>query len=274
MRFPKVKVKSLILLIAVFLLACSSEIQMARNIKNNMEQIAILCDFPDYIILSNSTIEEPNGMNEEEEAAFYDSAYSNSIYIQYIDDTLFMRKFQEYIKQEFDNYDVRFYHKDQINEFLSTDGVLYLANFKQLELEERWEPFHAEERFDSLIYEEDFWIMGLSLNAWIDVARINDTVEVQRQLYKESVLKDDVDGMFFQNEWSGEVHYQYRIDTLKVRDIWELELQSAEDFSLLIMNTIINKEIRDRLDYYEGVEPVNEWKISPSSGRLLPEVLR
>jgi len=274
MHFLKSKNKLLLLLLLALLTACSSEIRLARSIQRDMQQIAILCDFPDYIILTNSTVEMLKNMSEEEQLAFYDSAFNSSQFIQYIDDTSFMRKFQQNIMQEFEHYNVRVFNESQLEEFLSSDGVLYIANFKQLELEERWEPYHAEEQFDSLIYEEDFWLMGLSMNAWVDVAKINDTVEVQRQLYMESVLKDDVDGMFFQNQWTGEVHYQYRLDTLQVDDVWELEIQSAEDFSLKIMNTIINKEIRDRLDYSEGVEPVNEWKISPTSGRLLPEILR
>ena len=258
----------------LFISACSSEMRLARNIQHDMQQISVLCEFPDHIILTNSLIETPDNLNDEEQRAFFDTAYKYSKYVQYIDDTIFLRKFRENIKQEFENYDVHYYRKDQFNEFISSGGVLYLVNFKQLELEERWEAFHDEERFNDVILEEDFWIMGLSHNAWIDVAKINDTVEIQRQLYTESILKDEVDGMFFQNQWSGEVHYQYRLDSLQVSDIGELELQSAEDFLIFILNTIINKEIRDRLDYSEGIEPINEWKISPNSGRLLPEILR
>ena len=109
------------------------------------------------------------------------------------------------------------------------------------------------------------------MNAWMDVAKVNDSVEIQRQVYGESVMVDEVDGMFFQNQWNGEVHYQYRLDTLNIRELNDLEYQSGEDFSHVIFNYIVNKEIRDQLNYYNETPPAYKWILRPGSRRLIPE---
>ena len=256
--------------ILLFFVACTTEIKLARNIQKEKQSISVLCDYPDFLYLSSSMVAIPKGLTEDEETAFHDSLFTNSDYVRFIDDTIFFRRFRQNMKEDLESIGVKYYETDDIDAFLNSGGVQYLVNFKQLEIEERWESYHAEEVFGEMLYEEDFWIKGVSVNAWMDVAKVNDTVEIQRQLYRESVILDEVDGMFFQNQWNGEVHYQYRLDSLEVSDIGELKEQSAMEFSRFIFNYIVNKEIQDRLFYLEGLEPPNNWYISPSSGRLIP----
>ena len=271
MHLPKIVLGIFLIIV---LSACTTEIKLARSFQKQPNTISVLCDYPDYIYLTSSMVDVPKGLSEEEEIAFQDSLFANSDFVRFIDDTIFFRKFREDMKQEFQGIGVNYYETEQLDEFLSSGGVQYLVNFKQLEIEERWESYHDEEVFDDVLYEEDFWIKGISLNAWMDVAKVNDTVEIQRQLYQESVLKDEVDGMFFQTQWSGQVDYHYRLDTLRVSDIGELEFRASEDFSHFIFNYIVNKEIRDQLNYMEEPEPAYQWFMKPGSRRLLPEAIR
>jgi hypothetical protein len=250
---------------------CTTEMKLAKNIQKEKHKISVLCDYPDFIFFTNSLVEIPKGISDKELADFQDSLYMHSSYIRFIDDTLFFKQFKDDMRDQFQSIGIQYYESDSLKQFLANDGILYLVNFKQLEIEERWESFHDEEVFDEILYQEDFWIKGVSLNAWMDVAKVNDTVEIQRQLYQESVLKDEVDGMFFQTQWSGEVNYHYRLDTLKVSDLGELEFRAAEDFSHFIFNYIVNKEIRDRLNYLDEAPPSYEWIMRPGSRRLIPE---
>jgi hypothetical protein len=272
MRF--LKFFSLFFLGIVLLVSCSTEMRLAGNLQRKKDQIHILCSFPEHIFLSNSKVPIPDGLSANEETIFLDSLFYNSDYVQYIDDTIFLRKFKTYTKKYFEDMGFSYHEVNDLNNFLTSDGMLYLVKFKQLELEERWFPYHQEEQFDSTIYEEDIWINGISLNAWMDVSKVNDTVEVQRALYEESILSDRVTGMFFQNQWSGEVQYQYQLDTLQLNEVGELQTQSAIDLGTYLVNYIINKEIRDRLNYLEGVKPRSWWFFSSKSGRFLPEPIR
>jgi len=255
----------------ILLSACSTEIKLAKSFQNQPNSISVLCDFPDFIYLTNAMVEVPEDLNDEEQAAFLDSLYRNSDFIRFIDDTIFFRKFKENIRKEFQGIGVNYYDAEQIDQFLSSEAVQYLVNFKQLEIEERWELFRVEEAFGTMSYEQKIWLEAVSVNAWIDVAKVNDTVEIQRPLYKEIVLTDQVDGMFFQNQWNGEVHFQYRLDTLEIRDIGNLKDIAAEEFSYYIFNYIVNKEIRDQLNYVEQINPVYHWFLQPGSKRILPE---
>lgn len=255
----------------VLLISCSTEMRLANNLQRHKNQIHVLCSFPEQIILSNSKVPFPESLEKEEESDFYDSIYYHSDYVQYIDDTIFLRKFRAATEKYFESIGFSYHKVEDLNEFLMSNGTKYLISFKQLELEERWTSYHDEEVIGNTLYEEDFWVNGISLNAWMDVAKVNDTVEIQRQTYQESILQDNVEGMFFQNQWNGEVHYQYRIDTLRVRDIGDLQTRSAHDFGYFIINFIINKEISDHLNYLEGLKPQNTWYYSPNSGRLIPE---
>lgn len=250
--------------------SCSTEFRLSSNLQHHKDRIHVLCSFPDHLYLSNAKISPPEGLSSQEESAFYDSIFYQSDYIQYVDDTIFLRVFRETTKAFFESRGFTYHEVGELNPFLASDGMLYLVKFKQLELEERWEPYHQEEVLGEMKYEEDFWINGLSLNAWMDVAKVNDTVEIQRELYDESILTDQVEGLFFQNQWTGDVHYQYRLDTLFVSDIGELKTKSAHELSYFIINYIINKEIRDQLNYLEGLEPNNSWYLSPNSGRIIP----
>lgn len=257
-------------LLTIIVSSCTTEIKIARTLNRDKSTISVLCDFPDYIILTNSMVEVPKDLSGKELADFYDTLFVHSEYVQYVNDTLFFHEFQENMKMQMLRIGVKYYESDDIDGFLSSKGTQYIINFKQLEMEERWEAFHDEEHIGDMLYEEDFWIKGVSLNAWMDIAKVNDTVEIQRQLYYESVIKDDVDGMFFQNQWNGDVHYQYRLDSLKVSDIDDLQYQAADEFTYFILDYIFNKEIRDRLNYAEGLEPINSWNLSPTSRRLIP----
>jgi len=255
----------------LLLISCSTEMRLATNLQRKKDKIHILCRFPEHIFLTNSKAEIPEALSADKEAAFYDSLFYHSDFVQYIDDTIFLRNFKQSIKVFFEKEGFSYHDLSDMKNFLSADGMLYSIDFKQLELEERWIPYHQEEQFDSIIYDEDFWINGLSMNAWMDVAKVNDTVEVQRQLYEESILSDKVEGMFFQNQWSGEVHYQYILDTLQVNDIGKLQTKAAVELGTFLINDIINKELRDRLNYLIGAKPRYNWFFSAKSGRFLPE---
>ena len=271
MHFPN-KILALSIILLGLLVSCSTEFSLARNLQRHKNSVHILFSFPERIILSNSKVEVRSGLSIVEEISFFDSAHYSSDFVQYIDDTIFLRKFKSHLKNHITEMGFSYYENDDLKEFLGTEGTLYLVNFKQLEIEERWVPIHREEQFDTLVYEEDLWVNGISMNAWGDIAKVNDTVEIQKQLYYESILSDGVEGMFFENQWNGEVHFQYLLDTLYVNQLGELESQSAEDFSINLIDHIINKEIRDQMNYQEGLKPNHEWYLSPGSGRLLPKM--
>jgi hypothetical protein len=244
--------------------------RIAGNLQRNKKNISVLCSYPEFIYLTNSKVEPPYDLNEEAKIAFYDSLYRISDYIQYIDDTIFLRRFREATKTYFEKMGINYYEADSIGTFINREGTKYILDYLQLEIEELWIPYHQEEQFQEVIYEENFWINGISLNAWVKAAKVNDTVEVQRQLYFESVLSDEVEGLFFQNQWTGEVHYQYELDSLQVSEIGVLKTRAANEIGEHLLEYIINKEIRDRLNYLENLEPNNHWIITPN-GNILPE---
>jgi len=265
-----------LLLFTIFVLisSCTTEIKMARAFEKQPNKISILCEYPEMVFLTNSVPEMPEGLTQEEQSTFLDSAYIYSDYVKFINDTLFLRQFRTQMKEQFGYIGVNYYDIDDLDKFLASQGVQYIVSFKQLEIEERWEPYHAEESFGDMLYEEDFWIKGVSLNAWVDIAKVDDSLEIQQKIYIESVLKDEVDGIFFQNQWTGEVHYQYRLDTLELQDIGELEYTASEEFSYLIFSHIVNKEIRDTLEYLNEPEAVNQWILEPGHKRLSPVPIR
>jgi hypothetical protein len=265
--------RSLLILLAAFIFilsSCSTEMRLAGNLQRNKKDISVLCSYPDFIYLTNSKVPLPKHLSEEAKIAFYDSLYRISDYIQFIDNTIFLRKFREATKTYFEKMGINYYEADSIGAFINREGTKYTLDYQQLEIEERWIPYHQEEQFQDVVYEEDFWINGISLNAWINVAKVNDTVEIQRQLYFESVLSDEVQGLFFQNQWTGEVHYQYELDSLQVNEIEILKTRAATETAAFLLEYIINKEIRDRLNYLENLEPNNHWIITPK-GNILPD---
>ncbi len=250
----------------VFLMSCTAEIRIANNLQRNKKNINILCRFPDYFYLTNSKIPIPENLPANKEMDFYDSAYRQSDFLQYIDDQKFLQEFKRNLGKYFTSFGVNYYPVDSINQFLRAKGTSYVLDFKQLELEERWMPYHREEEFDSMIYSEDFYINAMSLNAWITAAKVNDTVEVSRSLYTESVMSDAVDDMFFQNQWTGEVSYQYRLEELELEDLEYFPVKAANDIGNYLMNYIVDKEVCDRLKYTTGEDAKNYWKLSPRGG--------
>lgn len=136
----------------LFFVACTTEIKLARSIQKDKQNISVLCDYPDFIYLSSSMVAPPKGLTEAEEAGFQDSLYANSDYVRFIDDTIFFRRFRENMKKNLELIGVKYYETDDIGAFLASGGVQYLVNFKQLEIEERWESYHAEEAFGAILY--------------------------------------------------------------------------------------------------------------------------
>ena len=140
-----------------------------------------------------------------------------------------------------------------------------------MQLEEFYAPFEAKEEMeDGYLYTERFVLNALGIDAWITVSQLNDTAGVNRLIYSEASVSDEIDGLFSMEFYSGKVNYNYILKPLTVIDSYDIIQKSSIKISLDVIDFIVNSHIEKNMLYHSKRYPERLWRYIPGMIRLLP----
>ena len=304
MLYPKPQ-RQLLYVISVaimFLYGCSAEQKLAINYQKEFPETPVLLRFNPEFYLTNSKIPIPEGLSEQENQAYYDTAFSKSDLIQYIDGNRFLIQFEENFTNSLAANKFHIYEVDSITTFLTQRKPALIIEIEQLEIEEyiilyndyidvdnqdyittsltgpiakyEVEPVTIQVFYDgSKSYHAEINMNAISVNAWINITIIKEGgTQSHELLYMQFELSDEIEGDFvpYSLDYAEGAEYAFKRDSLNIKDLYSLQINSPQDFAQQITDYLINQVINDRLTMDNNRIKKREWYYSQKSGRILP----
>lgn len=246
----------LLILIGILFVSCSLERKIAGNYVRNVDKKSIMLFFPDYIQKTNlKTDSIPNA--DSLDAFTLDSIlYAQSIYLQYVDDSLLLSRCKESLIKELILYGFNVYEIDRMDEFIALNDSSYVLNLAQIELEEYLYIFSPEYHLDERnFYTVNIGVNAINLNSWFELDRHNIPSEQYPVLYSSYYLHDEVKGDFIKKMEKGTgLTYKYKIDSVNVVDVYELAALSGKKYAINLYDYLLNLYIQDNMP--KGQVPV------------------
>lgn len=246
----------LLILIGILLVSCSLERKIASNYVRKVDKKSIMLFFPDYIQKTNlKTDSIPNA--DSLDAFTLDSIlYAQSIYLQYVDDSLLLSRCKESLIKELILYGFNVYEIDRMDEFIALNDSSYVLNLAQIELEEYLYILRPEYHLDERnFYTVNIGVNAINLNSWFELDRHNIPSEQYPVLYSSYYLHDEVEGGFIIKYEKGlKLTYQYKIDSVNIVDVYELAALSGKKYAINLYDYLLNLYIQDNMP--KGQVPV------------------
>jgi len=195
-------------------------------------------------------------------------SFVNSKFLKRISDSVFLETYVNSLSSELKLYGYKIYFNNDTDEFLTNSSSGYIINIAQLQLEEYPKPVYDEATYyDSTVY-QDFWLNAINLNSWFEISGMNDSQKANKTLYASESASDYFEGKFKANILTQEVTYQYSIDTLELKDIYELAAYAGKKYAAYIYDYLMNLEIRKQLP--ASSEPYKYMHYNREDGRIEP----
>jgi len=268
-----------IIFISGFFYACNPEKKLAKEFvyaPNKRNALVITPDFLYKINQKTWLLDSIKGSFTEEQK---DSIlWELSDYVKNIDDSIFLAKFTAGYNYRLAKYGFDVFTPLTTNMFMERDSDSYIINIPQMELEETIYPYKDETMLNGYTYFHQHYLNAIDVSTWFEINKVNDTIMNQQTMFASDLITDNLSGTFDYNENTDQLKYYYKIDTLKVKQIYDLAIELGKRYAeytydyLLNKYILINKEQDDTLQYYWHYD-IDRNKIYPiwdNENRLIP----
>ena len=236
------------ILITAIIVSCNIERKIAKNYVKNKVKSPVLLFFPSEIIKSNLKTEL---ILSNDSSAFLDQdsiIKANDLYLQYIDDSIFINMLKKSMIDELKLYGITVYLPEQIDELIARPDTAYVLNMAQMQIEEYIHEETMEEYIDYSYYSYNVKLNAVNLNSWFELSKSKVTPEIFPVLYSSYIIFDDLDGHFTEPSFfGGSVNFRYKIDSLKVADIYKLADLAGKKYAINLYDYLLNIYVQDKL---------------------------
>jgi len=226
--------------------SCSIEKKFAREyIKNDSTRTVLLMQH-DYIYKKSLKEWEIDSADKLDEWTLDSLLWANSMFLQFIDDSLFLHYYVSNYIGELENHGFKIYREDSLMSFLSGKNNAFIVNMAQLEIEEYIMPIQEEEQFGDYVYYEVVDLNAINLNSWFEISRVNDEEDVAL-FFASHYLTDEMEGYFRYYFFTGEVGFNYEVDTIPMTNIYKLSALAGYVYAGYTFDYLMNKYIDKRM---------------------------
>ena len=93
-------------------------------------------------------------------------------------------------------------------------------------------------------YYKTFNLEAVDFSTWYEVNKMNAEKPKKTILYSTYSMTDGFEGSFFNEPWSSNVKYRFKIDSLKVSDIYSLAGKLGQRHANYLYDFFLNQYIR------------------------------
>lgn len=230
-----------------FLISCSPEEKLAKSFVKTPPQIDLQLFTPDNLFKYNHKGEEIDGFDTLSEAGQDSALYAHSKFIKNIDDSIFMDNYMNAFIDELRALGFTVYLEDALSSFLQQKPQAYLVNISQVQLDEYKFPVEDSEPWgDSVLY-QSFQLDAVDASSWFELSKINTSNSKKTVLYSSFTCSDGFEGRFVMNGFTLEAQYKYKIDSLRVDDIYRLATSSGKRNAGYLFDYFMNQYIAIKL---------------------------
>jgi hypothetical protein len=238
----------------VFISSCTIERKLAQNFVNAKPDIDLQLFTPDILFKFNHKGEEIEGFNALSDLQQDSALYTHSDFIQYIDDSIYLEHYINSFINELRALGFKVFLDHSVDSFLQGMPQSYVVNVSQVQIDEYKYPLVDSESFEDTIYTKSFQLNAVDASAWFELSKINTPKPQKTILYSSFTASDDFEGNFVINSFTLDIHYRYKIDSLKINDLYELASYSGKKNASYLFDFFMNQYIAFHMP--KGIEPM------------------
>jgi hypothetical protein len=237
----------LLVLFQVLFSSCSIEKKLATKFVKDPPAIDLQLFTPDILFKFNHKGEEIEGFDELTNLQQDSSLYAHSKFMQFVDDSIFMESYLNSFIDELRALGFKVFLDQSVDSFLQRQPQSYIVNISQIQMDEYTFPIEDTEPYgDSVLY-QGFKLNGVDVSSWFEISKINASKPKKTVLYSSFTASDGFEGRYIMNAFTMDVQYKYKIDSLKMRDIYNLAVFSGKKNASYLFDYFMNQYVAFQL---------------------------
>jgi len=229
------------------------EKKLAQNFIKSPPEIDLQLFTPDILYKFNHKGEEISGFDTLTDPQQDSALYVNSKFMQFVADSIYLENYMNSFINELRALRFNVFLDHSLDSFLRRKPQSYIVNISQVQLDEYKFPIEDSEPFEDTVYKRSFQLNAVDASAWFELSKINTPNPQKTVLYSSFTASDGFEGNFVINTFTNNIQYKYKIDSLRVKDIYDLSVYSGKKDASYLFDFFMNQYIAYHLP--DGIEP-------------------
>ena len=234
-------------ILALVLASCSVEMKLGKEFRENWQDTVAVVFTPDYVFKQNLKTYDLPGADSMPEAVKDSALLANSLFLKDISDSAVLAKFRSSFTDRLRLSGFRVLDPSELDRLMTEHRKGLLVNIAQISLEEFVHPYSFDyEMTGEYLTVSDIDLNAVSFNVWLELSQLNSENH-HKVLFASDFTTDEVEGYFRQFIFTGEIKFEYTIDTLSVSVIYKFIESLGEKYADQLYDYFLNGYIRDNV---------------------------
>ncbi|MCX6306685.1 MAG: hypothetical protein NT040_17095 [Bacteroidetes bacterium] len=248
--------------------SCVPERQVANLFIKSPHMISLLVNPPDQVFKYNHKGEEIDGFDSLTQQQQDSLLWEHSRYMQYINDSILLETYMNNYIDELRLLGFNVYLNNSIDSFMTVKHQSYVIDVSQMQLDEYYYPLEDEDAFLDTVYLKKFNINAVDYSCWFNLSKAGTGGGRKTLLYTSNTAYDTFDGRFFNDPFSGTVRYKYTIDSLRIKDVYEMATYLGKKHAGYLYDFFLNQYIAKHMP--EGLDMEDYYHYNRNRQSLVP----
>ena len=245
------------------LAGCTLEQKLASSfVKTGIKDDFLLME-PGYLFKYNLKTYEVPELDSIPEELRDSILIEKSLFLRSINDSVLIKTFSDRFVAGLKKYNINIYPENYLDTFLATGRTANVLHLAQFSLEEYVHPYTREEVVDEeIVVIDGIDLNALNFNIWLELSPLNYQGK-QKVLFGTDYLLDGLQGMLKQYFFTGEMSFDFTIDTIRLAQVYKFAGEFGERTAGYLYDYYLNRYITENLPadyqferYYYHYDPV------------------
>jgi hypothetical protein len=248
----------------VLMHSCLPEQQIAKTFIQSGNGINLLVSPPDQVYKFNRKGELVSGFDELNDQQKDSALWFSSRYMQRLSDSLFLEVYVNSFLEELRQLGFNVFLANAPEAFNPAAAQSYNVTMAQVQLDEYLYPVEDEFEYYDSVFKKRVDINAIDFSGWFDLTKAGKENARTTTLYGTLTAYDEFEGRFFNDPFSGLVRYRYTVDTIEVKEIYQISELLGKRFAGYLFDFFLNQYIAKNLppnleltDYYRYIRKRN-----------------
>ena len=255
-------------LFVVLMASCSMEKKLGQTFVKSPPEIDLQLFTPDVLFKFNHKGEEIEGFKALSDSQQDSALDVNSKFLQYVDDSIYLENYMNSFIEELRSLGFDVFLDHSVDSFLQGKPQSYVVNISQVQLDEYKFPVVDSEPVEDTVYTKTFQLNAVDASVWFELSKINTPKPQKTLLYSSFTASDGFEGKFLINSFTLDVQYRYKVDSLRLKDIYELSDYAGRKDASYLFDFFMNQYIA--FHFPKGMEPLYYLHYDRFHGTLTP----
>lgn len=223
--------------------SCTIEKRLGKEFLKEAPQFCVQVLPPLVVYKFNHKGEKIPGFDSLTTAQQDSALAASSQFVKNVDDSIYLDKYVNSFIDQLRDIGFRVFIEGDVDTILQKEPQAYVVNMSQEQLDEYIDPYEDSQEVGDSIFYRRFDLNAVDASSWFELNKYGTYRPVKTVLYSSFTASDAFAGNFLVNSFTGDLKYRYKIDSLKVADIYDLASYSGRRNANYIFDYFMNQYI-------------------------------